>query len=129
MSWASCSPSLPAFNTATLGFLACGVAASAILPTIVYGLFWRRFSTGGALLSLYGGLACSLVLVAFSPVVSSTPGSFFPTLDFAWFHLENPALVGVPAAFLLGWLGTVLSPAESTEPYEAFEYRSLVGVE
>jgi cation/acetate symporter len=117
------------FNTATLAFLAFAIAASAILPTIVYGLFWRRFSAGGALLSLYGGLACSVLLVVFSPVVSSTPESVFPSSDFAWFPLQNPGLVSVPAGFLLGWLGTVLSPEKSTESYDRFEVRSLVGVE
>ena len=43
-------------NTATLAFLAFAIAASAILPTMIYSLFWRRFNARGALLSLYGGL-------------------------------------------------------------------------
>ena len=57
---------------ATLAFLAFAIAASAILPTIVYSLFWRGFTARGALLSLYGGLATSVLLVVFSPVVSSS---------------------------------------------------------
>jgi cation/acetate symporter len=117
------------FNSATLAFLAFAFAASGILPTIVYGLFWRRFSSGGALLSMYGGLGCSLLLVLFSPVVSSTPESVFPSSDFAWFPLQNPGLVSVPVGFFLGWLGTVLMPAQSEENYEEFEVQSLVGAE
>jgi Na+(H+)/acetate symporter ActP len=50
--------------------LAFAVAASANLPTILYSLFWSRFSTRGALWSIYGGLASSILLIAFSPVVS-----------------------------------------------------------
>ena len=44
-------------NVAFLVALAFAVAASANLPTILYSLFWRRFNTTGALLSIYGGLA------------------------------------------------------------------------
>lgn len=117
-------------NTATLAFLAFAIAASAILPTIVYTLFWRRFTGEGALLSLCGGLVCSVLLVLFSPVVSSTPGSFYPDSDFAWFPLQNPGIVSIPAGFLLGWLGTVLGerrqPRDDTA-YKEFEVRMLVG--
>jgi cation/acetate symporter len=119
------------FNAATLAFLAFGLSASAILPTIIYSLFWRKFSAGGALLSLYGGLACWILPVIFSPVLSSTPESVFPTADFAWFPLQNPGLISVPAGFLLGWLGTVLSRAQANEThtYDEFEYRSMVGAD
>lgn len=117
-------------NTATLAFLAFAIAASAILPTIVYTLFWRRFTGEGALLSLWGGLVCSVLLVLFSPVVSATPGSFYPDADFAWFPLQNPGVVSIPAGFFLGWLGTVLSRRQRPQDdaaYEEFEVRMLVG--
>ncbi|MEV2233818.1 cation acetate symporter [Streptomyces phaeochromogenes] len=120
-------------NTATLAFLAFAIAASAILPTMVYSLFWRRFNARGALLSLYGGLITSVLLVVCSPVVSSRPGSFYPDADFAFFPLQNPGIVSVPAGFLLGWLGTVLARSpEDTEPseaYEKFEVRAVLGVD
>ncbi|NEE21103.1 cation acetate symporter [Streptomyces sp. SID7499] len=118
-------------NTATLAFLAFAIAASAILPTIIYTLFWRRFSAKGALLSLYGGLLCSVLLATFSPVVSSAPGSFYPEVDFAWFPLQNPGIVSIPVGFLLGWLGTVLDkgPAEEPAAHEEFEVRMLVGAD
>lgn len=44
-------------NVAGLVALAFAVAASANLPTILYSLFWKRFTTQGALWSIYGGLA------------------------------------------------------------------------
>ncbi|GGW97858.1 sodium/solute symporter [Streptomyces lomondensis] len=118
-------------NTATLAFLAFAIAASAILPTIIYTLFWRRFSAKGALLSLYGGLLCSVLLAAFSPVVSSAPASFYPEADFAWFPLQNPGIVSIPVGFFLGWLGTVLDkgPAEEPGTHEEFEVRMLVGAD
>ena len=57
-------------NVAFLVALAFAVAASANLPTILYSLFWKRFNTAGALWSIYGGLAITIVLIVFSPVVS-----------------------------------------------------------
>ena len=50
-------------NVAFLVALAFAVAASANLPTIVYSLFWKRFTTKGALWSMYGGLASAIILI------------------------------------------------------------------
>lgn len=114
-------------NVSTLAFLAFAIAASALLPTLLYSLFWRRFNSRGALLSLCGGLICSVLLVVFSPVVSSTSSSIYPSADFAWFPLQNPGIVSIPAGFFLGWLGTVLTHRQETSSYEEFEVRALVG--
>ena len=124
-------------NVAFLVALAFAVAASANLPTIVYSLFWRRFTTRGALWSIYGGLASCLVLIVFSPVVSGKPADATgrsasmitdPSIDFSWFPLDNPGLVTIPLAFLLGWLGTVTSREEPDSQVAAeMEVRSLTG--
>jgi cation/acetate symporter len=118
-------------NVAFLVALAFAVAASANLPTIVYSLFWKRFTTQGALWSMYGGLASAIVLIIFSPVVSGSATSMLKTedIDFAIFPLSNPGIVSIPLAFFLGWLGTVLDkntedPAKQSE----MEVRSLTGV-
>ncbi|MET9473754.1 cation acetate symporter [Streptomyces sp. NPDC002917] len=116
-------------NVAGLVALAFAVAASANLPTILYSLFWKRFTTQGALWSIYGGLASSVLLVLFSPVVSSKPTSMFPGADFAWFPLENPGLISIPLGFLLGWLGSLLSKEEPDKgKYAELEVKSLTGV-
>ncbi|GGT63649.1 solute symporter family protein [Streptomyces purpureus] len=116
-------------NVAGLVALAFAVAASANLPTILYSLFWKRFTTQGALWSIYGGLTASVVLVLFSPVVSSKPSSMFPGVDFAWFPLENPGLVSIPLGFLLGWVGSLLSKEEPDKgKYAELEVKSLTGV-
>ncbi|WP_415954104.1 cation acetate symporter [Streptomyces sp. KLOTTS4A1] len=115
-------------NVAGLVALAFAVAASANLPTILYSLFWKRFTTQGATWSIYGGLASSVILVLFSPVVSGKDNSMFPGVDFHWFPLNNPGLVSIPLGFLLGWLGTVLSKEEpDTGKYAELEVRSLTG--
>ncbi|MGW2178784.1 solute symporter family protein [Streptomyces sp. NPDC001732] len=117
-------------NVAGLVALAFAVAASANLPTILYSLFWKRFTTQGALWSIYGGLASSVILVLFSPVVSGNPKtSMFKGVDFAWFPLENPGLISIPLGFLLGWIGSLLSKEEPDRgKYAELEVKSLTGV-
>ncbi|WP_255956126.1 solute symporter family protein [Streptomyces odontomachi] len=115
-------------NVAGLVALAFAVAASANLPTILYSLFWKRFTTQGALWSIYGGLITSVVLVLFSPVVSGGKASMFTSTDFHWFPLENPGIISIPVGFLLGWLGTLLSKEEpDAAKYAELEVRSLTG--
>ncbi|MEU6120283.1 cation acetate symporter [Streptomyces sp. NPDC047123] len=115
-------------NVAFLVGLAFAVAASANLPVLLYSLFWRNFTTRGAVWSVYGGLLPALVLVVLSPVVSGGPNSLFPGVDFQYFPLENPGLVSVPLGFLAGWFGTVTSREVADEAKHAeTEVRSLTG--
>jgi cation/acetate symporter len=116
-------------NIAFLVALAFAVAAAANLPTIVYSLYWRRFNTRGALWSMYGGLISTIVLIVFSPAVSGAKTSMIPSVDFAWFPLANPGIVSIPLAFILGIVGTLLSPDdEDPEIAAEMEVRSLTGV-
>ena len=118
-------------NVAFLVALAFAVAASANLPTIVYSLFWKRFTTKGALWSMYGGLASAILLIVFSPVVSGSETSMLKTeaIDFAWFPLSNPGIISIPLAFLLGWIVSVLdkTPEDAAKQSE-MEVRSLTGI-
>ena len=124
-------------NIAFLVALAFAVAASANLPTILYTLFWKRFTTQGALWSMYGGLLTCIVLIIFSPVVSGGPVnpatgksiSLLQDVDFSWFPLNNPGLVSIPLSFFLGWLGTVLSKEKPDAPkWAELEVRALTGI-
>ncbi|MFI6695645.1 cation acetate symporter [Streptomyces sp. NPDC050433] len=115
-------------NVAFLVGLAFAVAASANLPVLLYSLFWRNFTTRGAVWSVYGGLVPAVLLVVFSPVVSGSPEAIFPSLDFQVFPLQNPGLVSIPLGFLAGWIGTVLSGERADEAKHAeCEVRSLTG--
>lgn len=116
-------------NVAFLVALAFAVAASANLPTILYSLFWKGFTTQGALWSMYGGLGAAILLIAFSPVVSGTETSMIVGADFAWFPLKNPGIVSIPLAFLLGFLGSKLDRRTEDPVKQAeMEVRSLTGV-
>ena len=94
-------------NIAFLVALAFAVAASANLPTIVYSLFWKRFTTRGAVWSIYGGLISAMLLISFSPVVSGSETAMIPGADFAIFPLANPGIISIPLGFLLGWIASV----------------------
>jgi cation/acetate symporter len=124
-------------NIAFLVALAFAVAASANLPTILYTLFWKNFTTQGALWSIYGGLISCVTLIIFSPVVSGAAlnpltgksPSLFQDVDFHWFPLPNPGLVSIPLSFFLGWLGTKLSKERpDVDKYAELEVRSLTGI-
>ncbi|MEU0832902.1 cation acetate symporter [Streptomyces sp. NPDC056231] len=115
-------------NVAFLVGLAFAVAASANLPVLLYSLFWRNFTTRGAVWSVYGGLIPAVLLVLLSPVVSGSATSLFPGVDFQFFPLENPGLVSVPLGFLAGWIGTVTSPEPPDDAKHAeTEVRALTG--
>jgi cation/acetate symporter len=125
-------------DVAFLVGLAFAVAASANLPSILYALFWPRFTQRGALWSIYGGLISSVGLIIFSPVVSGQASSVGaigaslitnPHIDFAFFPLNNPGIVSIPLAFFLGWLGTV-TDRQSADPvrFARMQVRALTRV-
>lgn len=125
-------------DVAFLVALAFAIAASANLPSILYSLFWPRFTARGALWSIYGGLASSVGLIIFSPVVSgqvdpATGASLSlignPHVNFAFFPLDNPGIVSIPLAFFLGWLGSV-TDVHAADParFARMQVRALTGV-
>jgi cation/acetate symporter len=115
-------------NVAFLVALAFAVAASANLPTILYSLFWRRFTTRGAVWSMYGGLATAVGLILLSPVFWGTETSVFPNVGVALWPLNNPGIISIPVGFLLGWLGSVTSRTQEDPRLAAeMEVRSLTG--
>ena len=116
-------------NIAFLVALAFAVAASANLPTILYSLFWSKFTTRGAVWSMVGGLASAVLLIAFSPVVSGNETAMLGAgVDFAIFPLKNPGIVSIPLGFFLGWLGSVTDPGTESKKLAAeMEVRALTG--
>ena len=95
-------------NVAFLVALAFCVAASANLPVIVYTIYWKRFNTTGAIWAMLSGLMTAIVLVSLSPNVFAADGSAIIT-GTPLFPLTNPAIISVPAGFLGGVVGTMLS--------------------
>ncbi|MFJ8024573.1 transporter [Streptomyces sp. NPDC096311] len=103
------------------------VAASCVFPALIYSFLWHRFNRRGLLWSVYGGLLLCTVLTVFSPIVSGTAFALWPEASFDWYPFQTPGLVSVPAAFVLGWLGSVTSPAESELDFRRMQHRILTG--
>jgi cation/acetate symporter len=93
-------------NVAYMVGLAFAIAASANFPALVLSIFWRRFTTRAAQMSMLGGTAASLLLIWLSPtiqidVLKNTT---------AWFPLRNPGLVSIPFSFAVAFLVAMLWP-------------------
>jgi cation/acetate symporter len=112
---------LQSVNVAFLVGLAFAVAASANLPVIVLSIFWKRFSTPGAVAGLAVGLVSSIVLIILSP---SIMGVDAPTVAAAKRHLiqspaifplTNPGILSIPLGFLAAIIGSLVRPEPDAE--------------
>ncbi|MFE2069577.1 transporter [Streptomyces sp. NPDC059467] len=108
---------------------AISVAVSCVFPTLIYSFFWHRFNRRGLLWSVYGGLLLCALLTVFSPIVSGTEFALWPEASFDWYPFQTPGLVSVPAAFTLGWLGSITSAEDSGPDFQHVQYRVLTGRE
>jgi cation/acetate symporter len=126
----------PTFNVAFLVGLAFAVAASANLPVILMSIFWRRFTTQGAVAGLATGLISSLALIIISPSIMGIDGA---TVAAAARHLiqmkplfplENPGIVSIPLSFLGAIVGTLMSrvSADSEAKFTELEVRANTGL-
>lgn len=117
-------------NVAFLVALALALAASANLSTLLFTLFWPRFTTAGALASTYTGLGSCLLLILFSPVVSGRPTSVLHGVDFHLFPLSNPGIVSIPLSFLAGWSTSLLTTdqTDAEARRREMEVRALTGI-
>ena len=70
-------------------------------------MFWRKFTTRAAQMSMLVGTASSLVLIYLSPTIQIDVLKN-PT---AWFPLRNPGLVSIPLSFAVGTVVALLWPS------------------
>ena len=98
----------PTFNVAFLVGLAFAVAASANLPVIVLSIFWKRFTTAGAVWGLATGLIASLALIVVSPSIMGLDGKHLIHAA-PLFPLENPGIISIPLGFVGAFLATMMS--------------------
>jgi cation/acetate symporter len=117
----------PTANVAFLVGLAFAVAASANLPVVVLSIFWKRFTTAGAVLGLATGLVSSLLLIAISPSImgidkAGVAASARHLIQREpLFPLENPGIVSIP----LGFLGAILGSLLKREPKAEARFSEL----
>src|SRR5687767_12813956 len=79
-------------NVAYMVSLAFAIAASANFPALLLAIFWRRYTTAGAVTSMAVGTVATLLLIYLSPTIQV---DILGEQD-AWFPLKNPALVTLP---------------------------------
>ncbi|KIL72597.1 cation acetate symporter [Bacillus badius] len=113
-------------NVAFLVSLAFCVAASANLPVILYTIYWKRFNTTGAVSAMLTGLLSALILVAVSPNVLGPEGTAI-FVGTPLFPLTNPAIVSIPAGFLAGYIGTVLSAKSDARKFAEVTVKANTG--
>jgi cation/acetate symporter len=113
-------------NVAFMVGLAFAVAASGNFPALVLSIFWRGFTTAGAVVSILVGTVSSLALIAVSPTIMvDLIGG-----EAAWFPLKNPALVTIPLGFASGVIVSLLAPETAArDAYDAKERRMIIGAE
>ena len=110
----------PTFNVAFLVGLAFAVAASANLPVIILSIFWRRFTTQGAVWGLATGLLSSLLLIVMSPSIMGLDATHL-IHGKPLFPLENPGIISIPLGFLGAFLGTLASPRDEAAEHKFTE--------
>jgi cation/acetate symporter len=109
-------------NVAFLVGLLFSVAASANFPALVMAIFWRRFTTPGAVTSILVGTVSALTLVVIGPTfwvsVLKNPHPLF--------NLNNPALVSMSLAFLSGIVVSLLWPERAAYAKFADAEREMI---
>jgi cation/acetate symporter len=108
-------------NVAFMVSLAFAIAASGNFPALLMAIFWRRFTTAGAVASMLTGTFGTLLLIWLSPTIQVD----ILKQSSAWFPLKNPALVTIPLAFAVGIVVSLLSASTVTDDSRAHHEREM----
>jgi cation/acetate symporter len=112
-------------NVAFMVGLAFSVAASANFPALILSIVWKKFSTRGATWSILSGAISAIGLIILSPTVWV---DIFK-MERAIFPLKNPALVSLTMAFIVGIIGSLITPdKEEQQKFEKQKIRTYLGV-
>src|SRR5580693_7175300 len=112
-------------NVAFMVGLAFAVACSANFPALLLSIVWKPFTTAGAVWSMLTGAFLSVFLIVISPTV------WVDVLHHkeAIFPLKNPAIISMPAAFLIGILVSLAAKeATAAASFEDEKLRTYLGI-
>jgi cation/acetate symporter len=112
-------------NVAFLVGLAFAIAASANFPCLVLAIYWKRFTTKGAVAGILVGLTMAIVLIVLSPTVwvdiLKHPVPIFP--------LKNPGLFSMAGGILVAIIVSLTGKDPKAETkFIDQQMRSYVGV-
>jgi cation/acetate symporter len=139
-------------NVAYMVGLTFSIAASANFPALVMSVFWRKFTTAGAVCSIMFGTFATLILIYCGPTIqfdllgpkAAAAGSAPEVVAAAtaaiaahkaeimakwWFFpLKNPCLFTMTGAFLIGIIVSLIMPERAAaEGFTEVERRALLG--
>lgn len=113
-------------NVAYMVGLAFAIAASANFPALVLSMFWRKFTTRGAQLSILTGTASALLLIWMSPTIQVDVLKH----QAAYFPYRNPGLFTIPLAFIVGIVVSLAAPEPAAdEGFARLEHQIHLGEE
>ncbi|MCS6808944.1 MAG: sodium/solute symporter [Bacteroidota bacterium] len=113
-------------NVAFMVGLAFALAASTTFPVLVLSIFWRLYTTHGAVASIVVGLGTTIALIWLSPTIQVD--ILQHSADTVLFPLKNPGLVSIPLSFIVGIIVSLLRPeASAQEQYTALSERLHLG--
>jgi cation/acetate symporter len=112
-------------NVAYMVGLAFAVAASANFPVLILNMYWKDFTTGGAVLGGWLGLGSAVVLTVLSPGIWVKVFAFHAAI----FPYDSPALFSMPLGFLGCVVGSLIwkNRIEAAK-FEALYIRSQTGI-
>ncbi|GAX91565.1 solute symporter family protein [Effusibacillus lacus] len=93
-------------NVAYMVALAFAVASSANLPVILLTVFWKRFTTTGAVVGMLVGLVSALLFTFIGQGVMGK-NAIFP--------MQNPGIVSIPLGFLAAIIGSLIGKDQKAE--------------
>jgi cation/acetate symporter len=111
-------------NVAYMVSLAFAIAASGNFPALMLSIYWRGFTTAGAVASMLTGTLATLLLIYLSPTIQVDLLGH----DSAWFPLRNPAMLTIPLSFVVGVGASLLSTeAAAADGFAEVERRTHLG--
>lgn len=114
-------------NVAFMVGLAFAIACSANFPALVLSIFWKRFTTAGAVWSILTGAFLAVGLIIISPTVWEDV--FKNPKGSALFALKNPAIVSMTVSFVVGYVVSLFTKDEKAQQmFEDEKLRTYLGV-
>jgi cation/acetate symporter len=132
--------------------LTFSIAASANFPALVLSVFWRKFTTWGAVTSILFGTIATLVLIYCGPTIqfdllgpkpapagaapdvvaaaNATIAAYRADIMARWwyFPLKNPCILTMTGAFIVGIVVSLLAPERAAaEGFTEVERRAVLG--
>jgi cation/acetate symporter len=114
-------------NVAFMVGLAFAIACSANFPALVLSIFWKRFTTQGAVWAILTGAILAVGLIIVSPTV--WVDVLKNPKESVLFPLKNPAVISMTASFIVGILVSLMTrEPEAEAKFEDEKLRTYLGV-